>query len=157
MFEQALATAGQREGSRNGVRRLHVLILTDRDWTHPQGGGTGTHLYGHVSRWLAQGHRVTVVACSYPGAIEKEEIDQLTIHRMGGRLSVFPKAIWRLCRGLVPDADVALEVINGISFSPLSGCASHTSRSSITSTAPTTRTSWVYEGGSPPSCSRRSR
>ncbi len=35
---------------------------------------------------------------------------------MGGRLSVFPKAIWRLRRGLVPDADVALEVINGISF-----------------------------------------
>jgi glycosyltransferase involved in cell wall biosynthesis/O-antigen/teichoic acid export membrane protein len=117
MFEQALATARQGEGSRDsGSAHLHVLILTDRDWTHPQGGGTGTHLYGHVSRWLGQGHRVTVVAGSYPGAIETERIDNLTIYRMGGRISVFPRAIWKLRRGLVPDADVALEVINGISF-----------------------------------------
>ena len=47
---------------------MHILVLTDRDWTHPQGGGTGTNLFGQISRWLAWGHRVTVVACSYPGA-----------------------------------------------------------------------------------------
>jgi glycosyltransferase involved in cell wall biosynthesis len=35
---------------------------------------------------------------------------------MGGRTTLFPRAIWRLWRGLVPDADVALEVINGITF-----------------------------------------
>ena len=23
---------------------LHILVLSDRDWTHPQGGGTGTNL-----------------------------------------------------------------------------------------------------------------
>ena len=46
----------------------HILVLTDRDWTHPQGGGTGTDLYGQVSRWLAWGHRVTVIAGDYPGA-----------------------------------------------------------------------------------------
>src|SRR5689334_5778435 len=117
MFEHALAPARQGTASRDGAAStLHVLILTDRDWTHPQGGGTGTHLYGHVSRWLAQGHRVTVVAGSYPGASDREEIDNLTIHRMGGRLSVFPRAIRALRRGLVRDADVALEVFNGISF-----------------------------------------
>lgn len=116
MFEHALAPARQGTASRNGSSSLHILILTDRDWTHPQGGGTGTHLYGHVSRWLAQGHRVTVVAGSYLGASDKEEIDKLTIHRMGGRLSVFPRAVRALRRGLVPDADVVLEVFNGISF-----------------------------------------
>ena len=31
---------------------VHILVLTDRDWTHPQGGGTGTNLYGHASLWL---------------------------------------------------------------------------------------------------------
>ena len=46
----------------------HVLLLTDRDWTHPQGGGTGTNLYGQVTRWMAWGHRVTVIAGDYPGA-----------------------------------------------------------------------------------------
>ncbi len=95
---------------------MHILVLTDRDWTHPQGGGTGTNLFGQISRWLAWGHRVTVVASSYPGAQTEERIGDLTIHRMGGRGTVFPRAIWKLRRGLVPDADVVLEVINGITF-----------------------------------------
>jgi hypothetical protein len=95
---------------------MHILVLTDRDWTHPQGGGTGTNLFGQISRWLAWGHRVTVVASSYPGAPAEERIDRLTIHRMGGRGTLFPRAIWKLRRGLVPDADVVLEVVNGITF-----------------------------------------
>jgi glycosyltransferase involved in cell wall biosynthesis/O-antigen/teichoic acid export membrane protein len=96
--------------------RLHILVLTDRDWTHPQGGGTGTNLFGQVSRWLDWGHRVSIVACSYEGAEAREEIGDLTIHRVGGRSTVFPRAIWRQWRGLVPDADVVLEVVNGITF-----------------------------------------
>jgi glycosyltransferase involved in cell wall biosynthesis/predicted O-methyltransferase YrrM len=96
--------------------RLHVLVLTDRDWTHPQGGGTGTNLFGQVSRWLAWGHRVTLIACGYPGGAPLERIGDLTIHRVGGRSTVFPHAIARQWRGLVDDADVVLEVINGITF-----------------------------------------
>jgi glycosyltransferase involved in cell wall biosynthesis len=92
------------------------VVLTDRDWTHPEGGGTGTNLFGQVSRWLAWGHRVTIIAASYPGALAREEIDGLSVYRMGGRCTVFPRAIWRQWRGLVPDADVVLEVVNGITF-----------------------------------------
>ena len=92
----ALAPAGQGTDPGYTGSPLHVLVLTDRDWTHPQGGGTGTHLYGHVSRWLAAGHRVTVIAGSYAGAQAKEQIDALTIHRMGGRITVFPRAIWKV-------------------------------------------------------------
>ena len=95
---------------------LHILILSDRDWTHPQGGGTGTNLYGQVERWLAWGHRVTVVACSYPGALAEEQHGDLRILRMGGRSTVFPRVIWRGLRGKLPDADVVLEVVNGITF-----------------------------------------
>ena len=96
----------------------HILVLTDRDWTHPQGGGTGTNLYGQVSRWVAWGHRVTVVAGDYPGAEAREELGpNLTVHRMGTRLTVFPRAAWAcLRRGLARDADVVLEVVNGITF-----------------------------------------
>jgi glycosyltransferase involved in cell wall biosynthesis len=99
----------------------HILLLTDRDWTHPQGGGTGTNLYGQVSRWIAWGHRVTVVAGSYPGAAALERpAENLEIHRMGTRLTVFPRAAWAVLRGLARDADVVLEVVNGITFlSPL--------------------------------------
>jgi glycosyltransferase involved in cell wall biosynthesis len=96
---------------------LHILVMTDRDWTHPQGGGTGSNLYGQVSRWVAWGHRVSVIASSYPGAASFERIaDGVEVHRMGGRSTVFPRAILRQAAGLVPDADVVLEVVNGITF-----------------------------------------
>jgi glycosyltransferase involved in cell wall biosynthesis/O-antigen/teichoic acid export membrane protein len=95
----------------------HILLLTDRDWTHPQGGGTGTNLYGQVSRWIAWGHRVTVIAGSYPGAEPVSRPDErLTIHRMGGRMTVFPRAALASLRGVGRDADVVLEVVNGIAF-----------------------------------------
>jgi glycosyltransferase involved in cell wall biosynthesis/O-antigen/teichoic acid export membrane protein len=95
----------------------HILVLTDRDWTHPQGGGTGTNLYGQIARWVAWGHRVTVVAGDYPGAKEVEELaPNLVVHRMGTRLTVFPKAAVATLRGLAKDADVVLEVVNGIAF-----------------------------------------
>src|SRR3954447_3711923 len=97
-------------------RPLHILIMSDRDWTHPQGGGTGTNLFGQVSRWIAWGHRVSVIACSYPGAASVERIGALTLYRAGGRSTVFPRTILRQWRGLVPDADVVLEVVNGITF-----------------------------------------
>jgi glycosyltransferase involved in cell wall biosynthesis/O-antigen/teichoic acid export membrane protein len=95
----------------------HILILVDRDWTHPQAGGTGTVLYGQVSRWIAAGHRVTVIAGTYPGAERVSRPDErLAIHRMGSRLTVFPRAAWATLRGLGRDADVVLEVVNGIAF-----------------------------------------
>jgi hypothetical protein len=72
---------------------VHILVLTDRDWTHPQGGGTGTNLFGQVSRWLAWGHRVSVIACAYPGCQAREDLGALTVHRVGGRSTVFPRAI----------------------------------------------------------------
>src|SRR4029079_18662303 len=89
---------------------VHILVLTDRDWTHPQGGGTGTNLYGQVARWLAWGHRVTGVAGDYPGAEKTEQItDGLVVHRMGTRVTVCPRAAWATLRGLARDADVVLE------------------------------------------------
>jgi glycosyltransferase involved in cell wall biosynthesis/O-antigen/teichoic acid export membrane protein len=95
----------------------HILVLTDRDWTHPEAGGTGTVLYGQVSRWVAWGHRVTVIAGSYPGAERVSQLhERLTVHRMGTRLTVFPRAAWATFRGLGRDADVVLEVCNGIAF-----------------------------------------
>jgi glycosyltransferase involved in cell wall biosynthesis len=96
---------------------LHILVMTDRDWTHPQGGGTGTNLYGQIARWVAWGHRVSVIACSYPGAERFERFgDSIEVHRMGGRSTLFPRAILAQWRGLVEDPDVVLEVVNGITF-----------------------------------------
>jgi glycosyltransferase involved in cell wall biosynthesis/O-antigen/teichoic acid export membrane protein len=96
---------------------LHILILTDRDWTHPQAGGTGTHLYGQVVHWLEWGHRVTVIAGSHPGAAAVERpAPNLELHHAGSRLTVFPRAAWLVKRGAVRNVDVVLEVVNGIAF-----------------------------------------
>jgi glycosyltransferase involved in cell wall biosynthesis len=100
----------------DGSAVLHILVLTDRDWTHPQGGGTGANLFGQVTRWTAWGHRVSVIACGYPGAKRREELGGVHIQRVGGRSTVFPRAILRQWRRAVPDADVVLEVINGVTF-----------------------------------------
>ena len=95
----------------------HILILADREWTHPQAGGTGTVLYGLTTRWLAEGHRVTIIAGSYPGAKRIERpTERLEIHRAGGRLTVFASAALMTLRGVGRDADVVLEVCNGIAF-----------------------------------------
>ena len=97
-------------------RPLHILILVDRDWSHPQAGGTGANLRAHVKYFTQWGHRVTVMAGSYPGAVPFEREGPVTVHRKGGRKGVFPHTIARLCAGRVPDADVVLEVVNGITF-----------------------------------------
>src|ERR687890_609421 len=95
----------------------HILVLADRDWTHPQAGGTGTVLRAQVVRWIEGGHRVTVIAGSYDGAERvSRPHERLEIHRMGTRLTVFPRAAWATFRGLGRDADVVLEVVNGIAF-----------------------------------------
>src|SRR3954447_24267051 len=95
----------------------HILLLTDRDWTHPQGGGTGANLFGQVACWLDWGHRVTVVAGTYDGAEPiSRPAEGLELHHMGTRRTVFPRAAWAVTRGLAADADVVLEVVNGITF-----------------------------------------
>jgi glycosyltransferase involved in cell wall biosynthesis len=104
--------AMQRDGE-----PLRILVLADRCWSHPQGGGSGANVYAQVRRWAAAGHQVTVIAGDYPGAERLERAAPgLTVHRMGGRASVFPRAAWAAIRGLGRDADVVLEVINGITF-----------------------------------------
>jgi glycosyltransferase involved in cell wall biosynthesis len=96
---------------------LNILVLCDRDWTHPQGGGTGANVYAQVAMWAQWGHRVTVVAGEYPGAEPVEQYGpNLAVHRMGGRGTVFPRAIRAVMGGIGRDADVILEVINGIAF-----------------------------------------
>lgn len=96
---------------------LRILVLADRDWTHPQGGGTGANVYSNIIRWAQWGHHVTLVAGEYPGCLPVEQITpNLVVHRMGGRGTVFPRAAWAVIRGLGRDADVVFEVINGIVF-----------------------------------------
>ncbi|MEI7626228.1 MAG: glycosyltransferase family 4 protein [Actinomycetota bacterium] len=93
---------------------MHILILTDRDWGHPEAGGTGVHLTGQVDHWLEWGHSVTVIAGGYEGAPSCEREKNLTVYRLGSRVSVFPATVIRGLVDRIPAADVTLEIINGI-------------------------------------------
>ncbi|MEA2364197.1 MAG: hypothetical protein QOD71_3342 [Thermoleophilaceae bacterium] len=96
---------------------LNILVLADRDWTHHDTGGNGANLHAQISRWVDWGNSVTVVAGDYPGARRVERYGpRLIVHRMGTRSTVFPRAILAVLRGIGRDADVVLEVINGITF-----------------------------------------
>jgi glycosyltransferase involved in cell wall biosynthesis len=102
---------------RHEARPFHILVLVDRDWTHHDTGGNGANMQAQVSRWVAWGNRVTVVTGSYPGARKVEHLGPLlTVHRAGNRATVFPRAFLTVMRGVGRDADVVLEVINGIAF-----------------------------------------
>ncbi len=96
---------------------LNILVLADRDWTHHDTGGNGANLHAQISRWVEWGNNVTVVAGDFPGAKRVERYGpRLVVHRMGTRSTVFPRAILAVLRGIGRDADVVLEVINGITF-----------------------------------------
>ena len=98
-------------------RPLHVLVLADRDWKHNDTGGNGANLWAQISRWVEAGTRVTVVAGQYPGGAPVEWFGpNLVVHRMGTRATVFPRGMLAVLRGVGRDADVVLEVINGITF-----------------------------------------
>ena len=95
---------------------MHILILTDRDWNHPETGGTGVHLTGQIDSWLAWGHHVTVITGGYPGAPAFERDGRLTVYRRGTRITVFPRTVLRGLARRVPEPDVTLEIINGITW-----------------------------------------
>jgi glycosyltransferase involved in cell wall biosynthesis len=117
-LEAPVATDAPRTPSAD-ERPLKILVLADRDWTHPQGGGTGENVRHNVVRWAEWGHEVTVVAGEYPGCLPIERpAPNLLVYRMGGRASVFARTVWAIRKrnGIGRDADVVFEVINGITF-----------------------------------------
>ena len=102
------------DANKSSLNAMHILILTDRDWGHPEAGGTGVHLTGQVDHWLAWGHSVTVIAGGYSPAPRREQHGNLTVYRFGSRVSVFPVTLLRGLVDRIPKADVTLEIINGI-------------------------------------------
>ncbi len=98
--------------------RLRILALNQRFVGHPEAGGSQRNLLEHVRHWVADGHEVTVITAD-PGrrhvALRTEIIEGATVHRMGGRLSLFVlAAIYLLRHG--KRFDRILDVCDGIPF-----------------------------------------
>src|SRR5205085_1405325 len=82
-----------------------------------------------AAEWRAAERRAHAAAASRSGWADRTRTDPgtgrrrrpgpapgLELHHMGSRVSVFPRAAWAVRRGLAADADVVLEVVNGIVF-----------------------------------------
>jgi glycosyltransferase involved in cell wall biosynthesis len=81
---------------------LRVLFLVSRDIRHPSNTGGDIGLWERAQYLAGEGHQVTVMASTFPGAPSQEIIDGIHVVRMGGLLSLW----WRTfvfymtkCRG----------------------------------------------------------
>ncbi|MGL6234185.1 MAG: glycosyltransferase family 4 protein [Segniliparus sp.] len=100
-----------------------VLLLSWRDTTHPQGGGSEQYLE-RVGELLAEeGVEVVVRTARHPGSTRAETRAGMRFSRGGGRLTVYPRALAALAlarfgigglAGFRPD--VVVDTHNGMGF-----------------------------------------
>ncbi|HVW19307.1 MAG TPA: oligosaccharide flippase family protein, partial [Solirubrobacteraceae bacterium] len=85
-------------------------------WPAPADDLEGATLGEEIAHWLAEGHRVTLVAPRERGRAggprREEPAPGLVVRRMGSRRSIVPRAAWATLLGLGRDADVVLEAVH---------------------------------------------
>jgi glycosyltransferase involved in cell wall biosynthesis len=100
---------------RGAPRPLDVIILSWRDLRHPEAGGSEVYIHEIARRWVAAGHRVTIVTSRPPATARREVCDGVLHRRAGGRLTVYLHGLTHVVtRG--SSADVVVDVINGLPF-----------------------------------------
>ena len=92
---------------------MTIAFLTWRDTTHPDGGGSEVYVEEVARRLAARGHDVTIVCARHGQAATDEIVSGVRLRRVGGRLTVYPRALAWLARHRV---DVVVDVINGLPF-----------------------------------------
>lgn len=97
---------------------MKILILTWRDLKHSWAGGGEIYIFELAKRWLKMGHEVTVFCGQdLEKELPKSEIvDGIKIFRKGGRYSLYLWAIWYYLTKLRKDAEIVVDVENGIPF-----------------------------------------
>lgn len=100
-----------------------VLLLSWRDTTHPQGGGSEQYLERVGGLLAADGVEVVVRTARHRGSARRETRDGMRFSRGGGRLTVYPRALIALAAsrfgvgglaGFRPD--VIVDTHNGMGF-----------------------------------------
>jgi len=62
-------------------------VVNWQDRLNPKAGGAEIHLheiFGRVARW---GHEVHLLASGFPGSLPREEVDGISVHRVGTRMT----------------------------------------------------------------------
>lgn len=95
---------------------LRIAFLSWRDGGHPDGGGSERYVQEIAERLVRNGHRVTIVCASYPGAAADETEHGVRFLRLGGRYSVYLHGLRFLLSTDGRAQDIVVDVINGIPF-----------------------------------------
>jgi glycosyltransferase involved in cell wall biosynthesis len=98
----------------------HVVILSWRDRSHPQGGGSEVFVEEVASGLAAEGREVTIFCSAHPDAPADEVVDGVRFVRRGSWRTVYLRAALYHVMGRFGPHEVVIDVQNGIPFfSPL--------------------------------------
>lgn len=95
---------------------MRVLWLTWKDMQNPLAGGAEVVASELAKRLVAEGHEVTFVAGSFPGAEPETVIDGYRVIRVGSRTTVYWHAYRYITRHLRDWPDLVIEEVNTIPF-----------------------------------------
>ncbi|HEX7242247.1 MAG TPA: glycosyltransferase family 4 protein, partial [Longimicrobiaceae bacterium] len=100
---------------------MKLLVVNWQDRLNPQAGGAEIHVHETFGRLAARGHRVTLLASGWKGAPQRERLDGMEVHRVGGRHTFNARAPGYHRRELAGERfDVVVEALNKVPvFTPL--------------------------------------
>lgn len=97
---------------------MRILVFNWRDLKHIWAGGGEVYIFENASRWVKMGHEV-IIFCGQDVVKDLpsyEEINGIKIYRKGGRYTLYLWAIWYYFTRLRKNADIIVDVENGIPF-----------------------------------------
>ena len=94
---------------------LRVTIVNWRDPWHPQAGGAERYAWQMALGFTSRGARVQYLTARAPGQTRREQREEISIRRLGGRFTVYPLVLaWLLKHRRTQDA--VIDCQNGIPF-----------------------------------------
>lgn len=98
------------------METLKILIFNWRDPKHPKAGGAEKATHEIAKRWVRWGHHVQLICGNFKDGLKHDNIDGVEVTRIGGKYSVYMKAILHYCKKLKGKHDVVIDEINTIPF-----------------------------------------
>jgi glycosyltransferase involved in cell wall biosynthesis len=96
---------------------MNILWLTWKDHQHPEAGGAEVVARELIARLQADGHKVTLLTCGYPGAPKREVLDGVEIIRVGSNRYTHPfQALAYYLRHLKGHYELLIEEVNGAPY-----------------------------------------
>jgi glycosyltransferase involved in cell wall biosynthesis len=94
---------------------VKILVVNWLDRLNPQAGGAEIHLHEIFGRLASGGHHVSLLSSGYPGSAPSEQLDGMTVFRIGTRMTFGLQVPGFVREVLNPDGyDVVVEDLNKV-------------------------------------------